>query len=262
MDLGIKGNAALITASSSGLGKASAEALAREGVDVVINGRDKDRLQITVEELRETAVGEVIGIPGDISNPDDLEGMVDSTIDAFGRLDHLVTCAGGPPSKPFLDTTDEEWYASFDMLVMSVVRLARLSAEELKKHNGNLVCITSISVKEAIENLVLSNSVRMAVIGLVKTLSKELGPEVRVNAVLPGAHETSRIRNLVEDAIKRGDVTNYKEGLAGWSEDVPLGRIGQPIELGNVVAFLCSQKASYLNGISLPIDGGSSRSNL
>ncbi len=262
MDLGIKGKAALITASSSGLGKASAEALAREGVDVVLNGRNEDRLKRTVKELREVVQGEVIGIAADISKEDDIEKLVDSTVESFGRLDHLVTCAGGPPSKPFMDTTDKEWYAAFDMLVMSVVRLARLSEEELKKNKGNIVCITSISVKEAIENLVLSNSVRMAVIGLVKTLSKEFGPDIRVNAVMPGAHETSRIKNLVEDAISRGDVDNYKEGLEKWSEDVPLGRIGRPIELGNVVAFLCSQRASYLNGISVPIDGGSSRSNL
>ncbi len=262
MDLGIEGNTALVTASSSGLGRASAKALAREGVDVVINGRDEYRLRETVKDLRNVANGEVVGIAGDVSKKNDIKRLVRETIKRFDRLDHLVTCAGGPPSKPFLETKDDEWYTAYDMLVMSVVRLVRESAEPLKLNNGNIVCITSISVKESIENLVLSNSVRMAVIGLVKTLSRELGPEIRVNSVLPGAHETSRIENLVGNAISRGEVSSYNEGLTKWSKDVPLGRIGQPIELGEVVAFLCSERASYLNGVSIPIDGGASRSNL
>ncbi len=262
MDLGIEGNTALVTASSSGLGKASAEALAKEGVNVVINGRDESRLRETVKALRKVAKGEVTGIAADISKEEDIRKLVRETVDKFGGLDHLVTCAGGPPSKPFLKTTDDEWYAAYDMLVMSVVRLVRESVEHLRENNGNIVCITSISVKESIENLVLSNSVRMAVIGLVKTLSREMGAEIRVNAVLPGAHETSRIENLVEKAISRGEVSSYEEGLAKWSKEVPMGRIGQPIELGEVVAFLCSEKASYLNGVSIPIDGGASKSNL
>ncbi len=262
MDLGIKGNVALVTASSGGLGRASAESLALEGVDLVLNGRNKDRLDKTVSEIRKITGVKVVGVPGDIRDPETLNKMVDTAINDFGKLNHVVTCAGGPPSKSFLDTTDDEWYTAFDMLVMSVVRLARISSEHLKKSGGNIVCITSISVKEAIENLVLSNSVRMSVIGLVKTLSRELGPEIRVNAVLPGAHETSRIQNLIQDAIDGGRVENYQEGLAGWSKDVPLNRIGDPRELGDVVAFICSKRASYLNGISIPIDGGSSRSNL
>ncbi len=262
MELGIEGNTALVIASSSGLGWASAEALAREGVNVVINGRDEERLNEAVDRLGKVARGRVTGIPGDISKEEELRKLVNETVREFGRLDHLVTCAGGPPGKPFMETSDEEWYAAYDMLVMSVVRLVRMSAEHLRESRGNIVCITSVSVKESIENLVLSNSVRMGVIGLVKTLSRELGPDVRVNAVLPGAHETPRMEQLINKAVTRGDVSSYDEGLARWSGDVPLGRIGRPEELGEVVAFLCSRRASYLNGISLPIDGGSSRSNL
>ncbi|MDY7081132.1 MAG: SDR family oxidoreductase, partial [Halobacteria archaeon] len=127
---------------------------------------------------------------------------------------------------------------------------------------GTVVNITSRSVKEAIDALVLSNSVRMSVIGLEKTLSKELAPEVRVNAVLPGPHETSRIQELVEQGVERGDFESYEDGLKEWSEGIPLERIGDPMELGNTVAFLSSEKASYINGVAVPVDGGAGESNL
>ncbi|MFO7793058.1 MAG: SDR family oxidoreductase [Candidatus Saliniplasma sp.] len=263
MDLGIEGNSALVLASSSGLGKASAEALAREGVNIVINGRDEQKLKETKREIERVANGRVIAEQGDIKDYQEIRKLVEATVEEFGGLDHLVTCAGGPPSKPFLETTDDEWYHSFDLLVMSVVRVVRESVEYLRESDaGTIVNITSISVKEALESLVLSNSVRMAVVGLEKTLSRELGPEIRVNSVLPGPHETGRIQNLVDEAVERGEFEDYEEGLESWTEGVPLKRIGQPQELGDVVAFLCSEKSSYLNGIAIPIDGGGSRSNL
>ncbi len=263
MDLGLDGNSALVLASSSGLGKASATALAKEGVNVVINGRDGSKLEEAKREIENIAKGRVITQQGDITDQEDIKKLVEVTVDEFGGMDHLVTCAGGPPSKPFLETSDEEWYRSFDLLVMSVVRVVRESVEYLKESDsGTIVNITSISVKEALESLVLSNSVRMAVVGLEKTLSRELGPEIRVNSVLPGPHETGRIQNLVDEAVERGDVEDYEEGLQSWVEDVPSARIGKPHELGEVVAFLCSKRSSYLNGVAIPIDGGGSRSNL
>ena len=263
MDLEIEGDAALVTASSSGLGKASATALAREGVDVAINGRDEERLAAAAEEVRETATGEVVTIPGDLTDPEDTERLVEETVSAFGGLDHLVTSAGGPPSGPFLETTDEDWYDAYDLLVMSVVRLVREAEPHLGDGDGGtLVNITSRSVKEAIDSLVLSNSVRMSVIGLEKTLSKELAPEVRCNAVLPGTHETPRIEDLVEQAVERGEYDSYEDGLADWAEDVPVGRIGDPMELGDTVAFLCSPRAGFINGQSIVVDGGDGASNL
>ncbi len=177
-------------------------------------------------------------------------------------MDHLVTCAGGPPSKAFLDTDDEDWYESFDLLVMSVVRSVRESVEYLKKGEGTIVNITSISVKEAIPNLVLSNSVRMSVIGLMKTLSKEFGPEIRANSVLPGPHKTSRIKGLIEEELERGNIESYDEGLKRWTEDIPLNRLGKPIELGELVAFLSSPRSSFIDGAAIPIDGAGSSSNL
>jgi 3-oxoacyl-[acyl-carrier protein] reductase len=262
MDLEIAGNAALVTASSSGLGKASATALAREGVDVVINGRDEERLAEAKSEIESVAEGEVVAQPGDLTEPDDIEALVETTVDEFGGLDHLVTSAGGPPSGAFLETDDEDWEAAYELLVMSVVRLAREAEPHLREGDGGtIVNITSRSVKEALDSLVLSNSVRMGVIGLEKTLSKEFAPEIRANAVLPGPHETSRIRELVNDAVDRGEYDSYEEGLDEWAGN-PLERIGDPMELGDTVAFLSSPKSGFINGTALPIDGGATGANL
>jgi 3-oxoacyl-[acyl-carrier protein] reductase len=262
MDLGLDGNAALVSASSSGLGKASAATLAAEGANVVVNGRDEERLDAAVAEIRETATGEVVGVQGDLTEPDDVTNLVERTVEEFGGLDHLVTSAGGPPSGPFLDTTDEDWYEAYDLLVMSVVRLVREAAPHLQDGGGSIVNITSGSVKEAIDGLVLSNSVRMSVVGLEKTLSEELAPEVRANTVLPGTHETPRIEELVEQGVERGDYPDYETGVEEWSAGNPAERIGQPEEFGDVVAFLCSERASYVNGAAVPVDGGDHASNL
>ncbi len=262
MDLELEGNTALVLASSNGLGYASAEALAREGANVVINGRDEDRLETAKADLESLGSGEIVSQPGDVTNPDDTTALVERAVDEFGGLDHLVTNAGGPPSGAFLEIDEDAWYDAYELLVMSVVRVVHEAAPHLQDGGGTIVTITSRSVKEAIDSLVLSNAVRMSVIGLEKTLSKELGPEVRANAVLPGAHETSRIRTLVDQAIERGEYESYEEGLADWSEGVPLERIGDPIELGNTVAFLSSPASGFINGASIPIDGGGGASNL
>ncbi|WP_254538302.1 SDR family oxidoreductase [Halomarina litorea] len=263
MDLQIAGNTALVTASSSGLGKASATALAREGANVVMNGRTQETLDEAVEEVREVASGDVVGVQADLTVKEDVERLVETTVEEFGGLDHLVTSAGGPPSGPFMETSDEDWEDAFELLVMSVVRTVQAAADHLAADGGGTyVAITSRSVKEAIPSLVLSNSVRMGVIGLEKTISTELAPEVRSNAVLPGAHETRRIRELVEQGVERGDYDSYEEGLAARGESNPLGRVGDPMELGNTVAFLSSPLSGYINGVSIPIDGGDSNSNL
>jgi 3-oxoacyl-[acyl-carrier protein] reductase len=263
MDYNIDGNTALVTASSSGLGKASAKALASEGVDIVINGRSEDRLDRAVTDVRAVAESDVLAVQGDLTDPDDIERLVDRTVDEFGGIDHLVTNAGGPPSGSFVEMDDEDWYNAFDLLVMSVVRLVRETAPYLREDNGGtIVTITSRSVKEAIPSLVLSNSVRMSVIGLEKTLSKELAPEVRSNAVLPAPHETARQQELIQDAVDRGEYDSYEDGLDAKGDINPLNRIGDPMELGDVVAYLSSEQSSFLNGVSVPVDGGQGASNL
>ncbi|MBS3790125.1 MAG: SDR family oxidoreductase [Candidatus Thermoplasmatota archaeon] len=262
MKLGIEDNSALVLASTSGLGKASAKALAKEGVNVTINGRNEKKLEEAVDELNHVGKGNVKGTVGDISKKEDVRRLVERTVKDQNGLDHLVTCAGGPPSKVFIDTDDQDWYESFDLLVMSVVRSVRESVKFLKEGEGTIVNITSMSVKEAVPNLVLSNSVRMSVIGLMKTLSKELGPEIRANSVLPGPHKTGRIKELIEEELKRGNIGAYEEGLEGWTEDIPMNRLGKPMELGELVAFLSSPRSSFINGAAIPIDGGGSNSNL
>ena len=262
MSLDVADDVALVTASSSGLGRASAAVLAEADANVVLNGRNEDRLDEAVAELDALGAGSVVGVAGDLTRTDDIDALVTATVEEFGGLDHLVTSAGGPPSGPFMGTDDEDWYHAFDLLVMSVVRLVREAAPHLQDGGGTIVNITSRSVKEAIDSLVLSNAVRMSVVGLEKTLSQELAPEVRANAVLPGPHETSRIEELVEQSVERGEYDSYEEGLAARAEGIPLERIGDPQELGEVVAFLCSPRSSYLNGVAIPIDGGAGAANL
>ena len=247
MDYELGGNAALTIASSSGLGKASATALAREGVDLVVNGRDPAKLETAVEELRDVSTGEVVGNRGDITDPQDVTDLVETTVEEFGRLDHLVTSAGGPPRRRFAETTDEDWYDSYDLLVMSVVRVVRESLPHLREDGGTVVSITSRRTKEATPSNVLSSSVRMCIPGLMKALSRDFAPDVRANTVRPGPFKTPR---------------NEPETWDSKREPIPLDRVGEPREFGDVVAFLCSERSSYLTGASVPVDGGWSHSTL
>lgn len=263
MDLGISGNTALVAASSSGLGRASAKAMAEAGVDVVINGRDRDRLAATASALRETAVGEVYPRAADLTEPAAVQALVETTVAEFGGIDHLVTNAGGPPSGPFLETSDADWQEAYELLVRSTVTLCRAAGEPLRADGGGtIVSITSKTVKEAVDGLVLSNSVRTAVVGLVKTLSREWAPEVRANVVMPGSHGTDRIEDLIAAGIDRGEFDSFAEGERYWVGDVALERLGDPDRFGQVVAFLSSEPASFVNGAALMVDGGEARSIL
>lgn len=261
MDTALDGNVALLTASTSGLGLASAESLAAEGANVTICGRDEDRLTEARETVESAGTGDVLAVQADITDTDDIERLVSETVETFGGLDHLVTSAGGPPSGAFLDIPESEWYAAYDLLVMSAVRTLAEAHPYLEASDaGTWVAITSTSVREPIEGLVLSNAVRRGVIGLVKTVAQEFAPDVRANAVLPGSYETPRIEGLVEAGVERGEYDSYEDGLADWSSGIPLERVGDPRELGAVVAFLSSARASYLTGTALPVDGGRTQS--
>ena len=261
MDLGLAGNTALCTAASSGLGRASALALAREGANVAVCGTTPDHVEAARGELEAAGEGGVLAVEADITDPDHVEAFVDETVEAFGGLDHVVTSAGGPPSGPFTAMDDGDWYGAYDMLVMSAVWTLRAARPYLvESESGSIVAITSRTVQEVQDGLVLSNAVRRGVTGLVKTLAREFAPEVRTNAVLPGAHETGRIENLIEAAVERGDADSYEDAYESWAANIPLERIGEPGELGDAVTFLASERASYINGATLAIDGGTMRS--
>ena len=260
MDLELSGNTVLCTAATSGLGRASAERFAREGADVAVCGTTQAHVAETREALDGLGDGDVLAVEADITARPEVEAFVEQTVAELGGLDHVVTSAGGPAPGPFVKTTEREWYSAYDLLVMSVVWTTRYAYPSLRDSDaGTVVNITSRSVREVIDDLVLSNAVRRAVIGLMKTQAREFAPEVRVNAVLPGAHETPRIEELIEAAVERGEYDTYDEGLAAWS-DAPLERVGQPEELGDVVAYLSSPRSSYVTGTALPVDGGAMRS--
>ena len=258
----LEGNTALVAASSSGLGKAAATSLAAAGANVVLNGRDEDRLDAALEDVDSVGSGTAVGHAADLTDADAIGGLVETTVERFGGIDHLVLNTGDPESGGLFDVDDDEWYHAFELLVMSAVRLVREADPHLRSDGGgSIVAITSITVRQPVPDLVLSSSVRMSVLGLVKTLSRELAPDVRINAVLPGPVETPALRDIVEAAVDRGEYDSYEEGLESyWPGEIPTGGVGQPDEVGDVVAFLSGDGASYVNGTTLLIDGGIVRS--
>lgn len=257
MELGLNGSSAIVTASSSGLGMASASALAAEGVNVVINGRDETRLQAALEELRAASAGEVIAHAGDVTEPEVGASLVDRAVTEFGGLDHLVTNVGGPPPMTALEPTDQAWSEAFDTLILSVVRLVREAADHLRAEDGgSIIYIGSMAAKEPRTANVLSGTLRSSVVNLEKILSEELAPEVRSVAVLPGYHDTPRLREYISRVVEQGRYDDYEAAETGLTQEVPLNRTGRPSEFGSTVAFLCSERASYINGVALPVDGG------
>jgi NAD(P)-dependent dehydrogenase (short-subunit alcohol dehydrogenase family) len=260
MDLGVADDVALVTASSGGLGYASAAALAEAGANVVVCGRDPDRLAAAEGRLAAVGEGDVHGVRADITDPDDVRNLVDATVATFGGIDALVTSAGGPPSGGFGDTTPDDWYAAYDQLVMSLVWTVEAAFPHLADGGGSITCITSTSVREVIDGLVLSNAVRRAVVGLVQSIAREFAPDVRANVVLPGTHATNRIDSLVDQRVADGTYPDREAGLADFADGIPLERVGEPRELGDVVAFLASERASYVTGATLAVDGGKTRS--
>jgi 3-oxoacyl-[acyl-carrier protein] reductase len=248
MDLGLTGRKAFVAASSAGLGRASADALLAEGAEVVISGRNVEKLEKTRVALAEKHGRNVQAVIVDLSAPGNARQAVLDAASRLGGLDILVTNSGGPPAGPFVAHDEPVWRAAIDQLVMATVEMVGVAIPELEKSDQpRIVMIASTSVKQPIPNLVLSNSLRAAVVGLAKTLSQELGPkQILVNVVCPGAIDTDRIRQLGFGPERL--------------KEIPLGRLGQPEELGTLVAFLASARASYLTGCTIQVDGGSTKS--
>jgi len=257
MDLGLQGKVALVTAASRGLGKAVAMRLAQEGALVAICARGMEQLEATAAKIEAETGHQALPIRADVSDPKDVDALIEATVERFGQLDILVTNAGGPPPGQFLDLTTEDWEAAAQLTLMSAVHLLYAAAPQMKEQGGgSILAITSVTVKQPLPNLMLSNSLRLGVIGLVKTLVDELAPSgIRVNAICPGWTRTDRVEQLIQDrALRQG--TTPEEEAAKIAIDIPLGRMGTPEEFARAAAFLVSPAASFITGVSLLVDGG------
>ena len=248
MDLGIKDRVAFIAASSQGLGKAVAVELAQEGVHVIINGRHKESLAQTKSEIEAKTGRKVIALSGDISIAEQREQIIASALQAYNGIDILVTNSGGPPAGKFESFKQDDWDRAYHQRLTSTVGLVNGFLPGMKqKQWGRIIGITSMAVKQPINNLVLSNSVRASVVGLIKTLSNELAQyNITVNNVMPGYTETERLKELIETT----------PSFASAKSEIPMGRFGRPKEFAAAVVFLASERASFITGVSLAVDGG------
>ena len=260
MELGLNGKRALVTASSRGIGKACALELAREGADVVICARGTDALVATRDAIAGETGRKAVAVTTELSFGTQIEELIERTRSELGGLDILVTNAGGPPSGQFMDFDDEAWMKAVSLNLMSVVRLNRAAVPMMREAGGGaIVNLTSISVKEPIKGLVLSNSIRAGVVGLSKTLANELGPDgIRINVVCPGYTATDRMTELMTARAEREE-KSYDEIAAGFYASVPLGTFGKPADIARMVAFLASDAANYITGVTVQVDGGAVR---
>ncbi|HXG02264.1 MAG TPA: SDR family oxidoreductase [Candidatus Binatia bacterium] len=253
MDLGLKGKTALVTAASKGMGRACAMTFAAEGARVVMCARTERDLQAAAEEIRRRTGGEVVAVAADVTRADDVKTVVRAARDAFGAVDILVANCGGPPRGGLDEVTDEQWYGAFEVSLLSVVRLIREVVPDMRRRRwGRILTIQSVSVKQPVEGLLLSNAVRPGVFGLVKTLVPDLGRDnITINVVCPGRILTDR---YLSGARQAG--LPIEEYVARGAREVPLGRIGTPEEFADVLVFLASERASYVTGVALQVDGG------
>lgn len=261
VDLGIKGKIALVAAASTGLGRAVAEELAAEGASLILCARDADRLSETAEMITHRSNTDVLPIMADVTSKADLERLVNGANQRFGRIDILVTNAGGPPAGKFDQLSADQWEEAARLTLFSAIELTRLVLPGMKAQNwGRILNITSIAVKQPVDNLILSNSLRAAVTGFARTLANEVATNgITVNNILPGYTRTERVEKLAQMmAQKQGiDAASFK---AKWEQEIPMRRLGEPREFAALAAFLVSERAAYITGTSIQVDGGWIRS--
>lgn len=258
MDLGLKGKIVFVAAASKGLGRAIAEELAREGATVVMCSREEAAIAAAARDIAKATGGETYGVPADLSSLAGCQTFVQAGLDRYGRMDGIVVNAGGPPPGRFEELDEAQWDRAYQVTLMSAVRLAKLAIPELRKTKGSILFSTSTSLRmpTAYVPLILSNAFRSAVQGMLKTLSKDLATDgIRVNALQPGRIHTERIDQLDADTAKRTGRA-IEDVRKDWWAQIPLGRYGDPKEYAAAAAFLLSERASYITGASLQIDGG------
>jgi 3-oxoacyl-[acyl-carrier protein] reductase len=263
MDLGLAGKVAVVGASSRGLGRASALALAREGARVTICARTAADLEAAAADIRAQTGGKVLAVPADLTTAAGVDSVVAATIERFGGVDVLVNNSGGPALGKFADFTDDDWRQGFEVVTLNFVRFVRAVLPHMREQRwGRVIGIQSSSVKQPVENIDLSNGIRPGIAGLAKAIMPDLARDgITINLVLPGMFLTSRL----SPGLGRGDAAAdraLEEQLAPLAATIPVRRLGQPIELGSLVAFLASEQAAYITGAVFQIDGGSIRSNL
>ncbi|HKU75680.1 MAG TPA: SDR family oxidoreductase [Pyrinomonadaceae bacterium] len=263
MDLGLKNKVALVAAGSRGLGRAVAEELAAEGASLLLCARDAQTLAETAAAIAESSGAHVLAVPADVTVIDDIKRLVEAGVERFGQIDILVTNAGGPPAGTFDKLTREQWDEAIKLTLLSAVELARQVLPGMKKRRwGRIINITSIAVKQPVDGLLLSNSLRAGLTGFARTLANEVAPDgITVNNVLPGYTRTERLEHLVEFMAEKQGIS-VEDFRGTWEKEIPMGRLGDPRELAATIAFLASERASYITGTSIQVDGGWIRSLL
>ena len=257
MDLGIKNKIALVTAASQGLGKAAAIELANEGTKLAICSRNEEKINETAEEIQKLSGSEVLPVKADLDNKEDIENLLKEIEKKFDTVDILVNNTGGPKAGFFDDLSDEDWLKTFESTFLSAVRVTRKVLPFMKKNKwGRIVNISSVSAKQPIDNLMLSNGIRMSIHGWAKTLSNQLASDnILINNVCPGFTHTERVDGLIRAQVENSD-SSHEDIIETIARDIPAKRIGQANELAALVAFLSSEKASYITGQSIAVDGG------
>jgi 3-oxoacyl-[acyl-carrier protein] reductase len=261
MNLELKNRVAMVAAASKGLGKACALALAKEGCRVSICARSAEDLEKTRAEI--ALHSSVLAVVADVSSAPNLEKWFNQTIELFGEVDILVTNTGGPPVKRFMELTDEQWIGGVESTLMNVVRLSRLVVPGMQSRQwGRIIHLTSLVAKQPVDELTISSTLRAGLSGLTKTMANQLGPDkITVNAILTGHILTDRQYAIADLRVKERGIT-YEQYFAQAATEIPLRRLGEPKEVGEVVAFLASERASYVSGVSLQVDGGLIRSTM
>ena len=257
MELGLKGRAALVTGSSQGIGKAIALEMSMEGAKVAICARNEDALKEAADDIHGETGNEVLPVRADLTRNDHIDRLVRTASDRFGRIDVLVNNTGGPPSMDFLETSNQHWLDAYNQLMMSTINTCSAVIPHMQRAKwGRIINMTSFAAKQPADKLVLSNTVRAGVLGLSKSLSNELAPHgILVNAVCPGWTMTKRVEDLAK-ARAGAEGKTSEEIVKSWESQIPLKRMAQPREIASLVVFLASERASYITGAVIQVDGG------